>query len=175
VVGEAPAFSEFVAARSGALVRSAWLLTGNRASAEDLVQTALEKSWLRWDRIVRKEAPEAYVRQVMLSTFLTWNRRRWRREIATEAIPEGEASGDEAGAAEIRLAVAGALRQLPRRQRAVVVLRYFDDLTEAQTATALGCSVGTVKSQAFKAVARLRESSELRSVLGEEEVSHERR
>jgi RNA polymerase sigma-70 factor (sigma-E family) len=173
-VSEPEGFPEFVSARSAALVRSAWLLTGDEATAHDLVQSALEKTWLRWDRITRKDAPEAYVRRVMLSTFLTWNRRRWRGELPVEALPELPALGDRTAAVDLRLAVATALRGLPVRQRAVVVLRYFDDLTETQVADALGCSVGTVKSQAFKALGRLRACPELRDVLSGEEVRHER-
>jgi RNA polymerase sigma-70 factor (sigma-E family) len=172
-VSEPEGFRDFVSARSAALVRSAWLLTGEEAAAQDLVQTALEKTWLRWDRVTRKDAPEAYVRRVMLSTFLTWNRRRWRGELPVETLPEMPAVEDRTAAVDVRLAMATALRGLPARQRAVVVLRYFDDLTETQTADALGCSVGTVKSQAYKALGRLRVCPELRDALSGEEVGHE--
>jgi RNA polymerase sigma-70 factor (sigma-E family) len=172
-VSEPEGFREFVSARSAALVRGAWLLTGDEATAQDLVQTALEKTWLRWDRVTRKDAPEAYVRRVMLSTFLTWYRRRWRGELPVGTLPERPAPEDRTAAVDVRLAVAMALRGLPARQRAVVVLRFFDDLTETQVADALGCSVGTVKSQAFKALGRLRDGPELRDVLRGEEVRHE--
>ncbi len=170
---EAPeGFGAFVTERSPALVRSAWLLTGDRATAQDLVQTALAKTWVRWDRVVRQEAPEGYVRRVMVTTYLSWRRRRWHGELPTDTVPERAAERDLFGEAELRATVRAALDELPRRQRAVVVLRYFDDLTEAQTAQALGCSVGTVKSQSAKALAKLRASAHLSAIWGEE-VSHD--
>ncbi len=151
-------FEEFVAARSTALWRSAYLLTGDRHRAEDLLQTALVKAWRRWDRIARREAAEAYVRAALVSTYTDWWRRRWNGEVPTGELPEGAAASEEARVDE-RRDVLAALALLPRGQRAVVVLRYFDDLTEAQTAEALGVSVGTVKSQAARALAALRTSS----------------
>lgn len=170
---EAPeGFGAFVAERSPALVRSAWLLTGDHAGAQDLVQTALAKTWVRWDRVTRQGAPEGYVRRVMLTTYLSWRRRRWHGELPTAGLPERADHRDPFGDAELRATVAAALAELPRRQRAVVVLRYFDDLTEAQTAQALGCSVGTVKSQSSKALTKLRASSHLSTLWGEE-VSHD--
>ena len=169
---EPDGFGEFVAARSPALVRSAWLLTGDEADAHDLVQTALAKTWTRWPQVVRKDAPEAYVRKVMLSTLLTWRRRRWRGELTVEVLPEPTDAQDRFAEADLRHSVWAALQSLPPRQRAVVVLRYFDDLTEAQTADALGCSAGTVKSQSAKAVARLRTSRALEG-LWQEEVDHD--
>jgi RNA polymerase sigma-70 factor (sigma-E family) len=171
-VDEPDGFREFVATRSGALVRSAWLLTGDSAEAEDLVQTALAKTWSRWSRIVRQDAPEAYVRRVMLSTFLTWTRRRWRGEVPFAMLPERADPHDVFAVADLRSSVQAALRELPPRQRAVIVLRFFDDLTEAQTAQALSCSVGTVKSQCAKALARLGASVVLRGTW-EEEVSRD--
>lgn len=168
---EPPGFREFVAARSAALVRSAWLLTGDEGRAQDLVQTALVKTWSRWGRLVRQDAPEAYVRRVMLSTYLTWSRRRWRGELPVETLPERGWAGDPYAAVDLRQPLLAALRELPPRQRAVVVLRYFDDLTEVQTAAVLGCSVGTVKSQASKAIGRLRANTALVGVW-DEEVSH---
>jgi RNA polymerase sigma-70 factor (sigma-E family) len=168
-VREPEGFRDFVAARSAALVRSAWLLTGDEAAAQDLVQTALVKTWSRWARV---EAPEAYVRRVLLSTFLTWNRRRWRGELSVATLPERAEVRDAFADVDLRAPVHAALRELPPRQRAVVVLRYFDDLTEAQAAEVLGCSVGTVKSQNAKALAKLRECAHLRPAL-DEEVSHD--
>jgi RNA polymerase sigma-70 factor (sigma-E family) len=161
-------FREFVIARSPVLLRAAWLLTGNEASAQDLVQATLLKAWSRWERVSRADSPEAYVRRVMMSTFLTWRRRRWRGELAVPTLPEVAASADEISRSDIRASVVAALRALPPRQRAVVVLRYFADLTEAQAATALGCSVGTIKSQTARALARLRTSPALAGVLTEE-------
>ena len=153
-------FREFVAARQRALLRGAWLLTGDWASAEDLVQTALVRSWPHWRRLPDHDAAEAYVRRVMLNTFSSWWRRRWRGETPTAELPERPAA-DAFGDSDVRDALVGAVRLLPRRQRAVVVLRYFDDLTEAQAAEALGCSVGTVKSQTAKALATLRRDPRL--------------
>jgi RNA polymerase sigma-70 factor (sigma-E family) len=168
-VSEPEGFRDFVAARSAALMRSAWLLTGDETTAQDLVQAALVKTWARWARLVRQDAPEAYVRRVMLSVFLTWNRRRWRGEFPVAAVPDQPELRDAAAEADVRQAVSQALRTLPRRQRAVVVLRFFDDLTEAQAADILGCSVGTVKSQTSKALSRLRGCPQLRGVFEEEE------
>ncbi len=165
-------FRDFVAARSPALVRSAWLLTGDEALAQDLVQTALAKTWERWERVERQDAPEGYVRRVMVSTFLSWRRRRWHGEVAVAAVPDRPLTADAFAEADTRRAVQSALRELPPRQRAVVVLRYFDDLTEAQTAELLGCAVGTVKSQAAKALAKLRNSAALLGAW-DEEVSHD--
>ena len=145
-----PAFAAYVVQRRRALLRSAWLLTGDWHLAEDLVQTALAKAYLAWERI---DDHDAYVRRVLTTTYVTWWRRRWRGEQATEHLPEHVAPADDL---DLRGQVAAALRDLPRRQRAVVVLRYFDDLTETQTAAALGCSVGTVKSHHARAMARLR-------------------
>jgi RNA polymerase sigma-70 factor (sigma-E family) len=160
-MAEPEGFRHFVVARSPALVRSAWLLTGDTATAEDLVQTALAKVWSRWSQVNRQDAPEGYVRRVMMSTFLTWNRRRWKTEIAFGEVPDTAAASDELHAVELRASVAQALRELPRRQRAVVVLRYFEDLTEAQVAQALRVSVGTVKSQNAKAIKQLRAHPQL--------------
>lgn len=153
VVTERPEFAEFVAARSNALLRTAYLLTGDWALGEDLLQTTLASCWRRWDRLT--DEPESYVRKAMLNTFLSWRRRRWNGEVPTEALPE---HGYADGTAQVdeRDEVWQALRRLPRRQRAVVVLRYFDDLSEHETARLLGVSVGTVKSQSSKALAALR-------------------
>jgi RNA polymerase sigma-70 factor (sigma-E family) len=154
-------FAEFVAARSPALLRSAWLLTGDWFTAQDLVQASLAKTWPRWDRVLRRDDPEVYVRRVMFNTYATWRRRRWRDERATDVLPERALV--DAGYAEVehRDALRTALAALPRRQRAVIVLRYFDDLTEQQTAAVLGCAVGTVKSSAARALAALRKHPSL--------------
>jgi RNA polymerase sigma-70 factor (sigma-E family) len=167
-VSEPDGFRDFVATRSPALVRSAWLLTGNEATAQDLVQTALAKVWVRWGRVTRHDAPEAYTRRVMVSTFLTWKRRRSHGELAVAAIPDRVEAHDAFADADLRGLVAQALRALPRRQRAVVVLRFFDDLTEAQAADVLGCSVGTVKSQTSKALKWLRGCPQLHGAWNEE-------
>ncbi len=145
-------FEEFVVARRGALLRTAYLLTGNHHDAEDLVQSALIKVVPKWARI--RDRPEPYVRQVLARESVNrWRGRRWR-EVTTEVVPEAmhHPSADSAD----RIALLEDLRRLSPRQRAVLVLRYFDDLTEADTAEALGISVGTVKSHARDALARMR-------------------
>jgi RNA polymerase sigma-70 factor (sigma-E family) len=153
---EPEGFREFVNARSKALLRSAWLLTGDWGAAEDLVQVSLAKSWPRWSKVSREGTPELYVRRVMLNTYATWWRRRWRHEIPSGAVPEHAGDVDDYAQADARVLVQAALRGLPPRQRATLVLRFMDDLTEAQAAEVLGCSVGTVKSQTAKAMAHLR-------------------
>jgi RNA polymerase sigma-70 factor (sigma-E family) len=150
-------FDEFVATRSPALLRTAYLLTGDHALAEDLLQTALAKCWFAWGRI--DGPPEPYVRRTIATTYAGWWRQKWRTERPTGVLPEPAAR--PAHAVEDRDVLWRALRSLPRGQRAVVVLRYYEDLSEAQTAVALGISVGTVKSQAARAVGSLRHHAEL--------------
>ena len=166
---EPDGFREFVLARSPALLRAAWLLTGNRATAEDLVQAALARTWTRWGRLESVDNAESYVRQVMITLYATWWRRRWRAEVPTSSLPERSSADDPSAAVDLRQSVRAALEQLPRRQRAVVVLRYFEDLSVTETAALLGCSPGTVKSQASKALAHLRRSG-LLAPSTEEEV-----
>ena len=144
-------FDDFVAARSRALLRTAYLLTHDHALAEDLLQTSLAKAWFAWRRIDGN--PEPYVRKILVNTYASWWRRKWNGEHPTDELPE-HAAADVAGTEPTDLWQA--MDRLPRRQRAVVVLRYFEDLSEAQTAELLGCSVGTVKSQCSKALAKLR-------------------
>ncbi len=139
-------------ARRGALLRTAYLLTGNHHDAEDLVQAALIKVVPKWARI--QDRPEPYVRQVLARESVNrWRARRWR-EVATDVVPDAmhPPSVDSVD----RIALLEDLRRLSPRQRAVLVLRYFDDFTEADTAEALGISVGTVKSHTRDALARLR-------------------
>ena len=155
-MAEPVSFHDFVALRSSALLRSAWLLTGDWASAQDLVQETLGRVWVRWDRITRRDAPDAYVRRVMMTTWLGWRRRRSHDELPLGELPERPLSTGAHEISELRSSLLPALRSLPPRQRAVVVLRYFEDLTEAQVAEALGCAVGTVKSQCARALAQLR-------------------
>lgn len=151
---EAEAFSAFVTARYEALARTAFLLTGDRGHAEDLVQTALLKTLRGWDRLRDPDAATAYTRTVMVRLAGRWSRRRWRGEIPTQLF---DASGPESDR-DAALDVQAALRALPWQQRAVLVLRYFDDLSEHETAAVLGCSDGTVKSRAHRALAALRAS-----------------
>lgn len=150
-------FAEFVAARSTALLRAAWLLTGDRGKAEDLLQTVLAAVWPRWSRIADGGSPEAYVRRSLFTTSLSWRRRRWRFEVPEADVPAGAgpADGVADGCAD-RDAVRRALAGLSAQQRAVVVLRYVEDQSVEQTAEVLGCSAATVKVQAGRALARLR-------------------
>jgi len=161
-------FATFVEARERALQRMAWLLTGDWALAEDLVQTALARSWPRWGRIRRRDDPEIYVRRVMVNTWATWSRRRWRGERASGTVPDSAAPGDVAADLAVRIAVRTALASLTSRQRAVLVLRVFDDLSEAQVAQVLDCAPGTVKSTMSRALARLREDPRLAELLEQE-------
>lgn len=149
------AFDTLVDVRATSLLRTAYLLTGDWGTAEDLLQTALVKTWFRWDRLRDKDAAEAYVRQVMARTYATWWRRKWRGELATGDLPE-TACRDAYDDVDSRHALRHALAALPPRQRAIVVLRFYEDLSEAQVADLLGCSVGTVKSTASRALVRLR-------------------
>jgi RNA polymerase sigma-70 factor (sigma-E family) len=153
-------FRGFVTSRGHALLRTAYLLTGDQQLAEDLVQTSLEKTVRHWGSIRASAAIESYVRQTMYRAQVSAWRRRRLRETTLGSVPEPRgASGDSSeDTLEVRLVMRDALMDLSRRQRTVVVLRYFDDLTEQQVADALGISVGTVKSQAHKALARLRET-----------------
>ncbi|HWL34752.1 MAG TPA: SigE family RNA polymerase sigma factor [Frankiaceae bacterium] len=161
-------FEEFVRARTPALLRSAYLLTGDQHAAEDLVQAALERTALRWRRIDRGGGVDGYVRTVMYRLQVDrWRRRSYSAEQVTDAPPE-RAGGDPYTGADTRLALRTALARLTPKQRAVLVLRFYEDLGEARTAEVLGCSVGTVKSQTHLALKRLRETSpELAHLLSE--------
>ena len=162
---EVAGFAEFVEGRQRTLQRTAWLLTGDWALAEDLVQTALSRVWPRWERITRRDDPEIYVRKVMLNTWLTWRRRKWRAEHATESLPDSPAPGDLATEVAARAAISEALAALTDRQRTVLVLRIFDDLTEVQVAQVLDCAVGTVKSTMAQSLAKLRDEPALTELM----------
>ncbi|UYM06696.1 SigE family RNA polymerase sigma factor [Solicola gregarius] len=146
-------FEEFVAARAGVLRRTAYLLTRDNHLAEDLVQTVLAKAWRKWKRI--KGSPVPYVHKMLINEHLSWRRRRWNGERPTEFLPEG-ADRDPTDAVGPKFDLWEAVGRLPKRQRATLVLRYYEDLSEAQIAEVMGCSVGTVKSQTSKALTRLR-------------------
>lgn len=154
-------FRSYVTHRSPALLRTAYLLTGNRADAEDLLQTSLAKTYLAWDRIREREALDGYVRRVMVNTQTSFWRRRRVDERPTDDLPEGPAGRDATADSDLHDALWTALASLPRKQRAAVVLRYYEDLSEAETARVLGVSVGTVKSSTSRALAKLREDSGL--------------
>ncbi len=144
------AFDEFAHARSRALARTAYLLTGNHHTAEDLVQHALLQTARHWERI--QTSPEAYARRVMYHQNISW----WRKRRFTETSLGTYDSGQVPPDSDLRLSLESALRQLTHKQRTILVLRFFEDLTEVQTAAAVGVSVGTVKSTTRHALARLR-------------------
>jgi RNA polymerase sigma-70 factor (sigma-E family) len=153
-------FREFVSARGRALLRSAYLLTGNQADAEDLVQSALAKTYQAWDRIEDRNALDGYVRRAMVNTQISWWRRRRVDEYPTDEIPDQPAA-DTSGNSELHDTLQRAIDRLPQRMRAAVVLRYFEDMTEAEVADILGVSQGTVKSTVSRAVAKLRTDADL--------------
>ncbi len=173
-------FREFVDARWPALVRFAWTLVGERGLAEDLVQTALERTWRRW-RHVRDGGAEAYVRTAVVHLAVSGRRRRMFRETPLDEGTDprrlrcglATGSGDLAEDRAVQDAVWLELQELPPRMRAVVVLRFLEDQSEARTAELLGCSIGTVKSQTSRAMARLRTSTELRDLVGTTEEQGE--
>jgi RNA polymerase sigma-70 factor (sigma-E family) len=148
-------FREFVSNRSAALLRTAYLLTGDWANAEDLLQTALTKTYLAWRRLGTIDSVEPYARRVLVTTATSWWRRRWHGEKPTGSLPEtsGPDGADERAERDLLWRF---VLGLPPRQRAVLVLRFYEDLTEAETARLLDISVGTVKSQGARAIATLR-------------------
>ncbi|XVQ11992.1 SigE family RNA polymerase sigma factor [Spirillospora sp. CA-255316] len=150
-------FAEFVTARGTALLRTAALLCGAHQDAEDILQTALEKAYRHWGRLDPESDPEPYVRRILVNLVISRSR-RWKvlREINMARPPEMPTSS-ATHTVELRGALMEELRKLGPRQRAVLVLRFWEDLSEAETARVLGCSVGTVKSQASRGLARLRE------------------
>mgnify|MGYP003380290765 CR=1 FL=1 len=150
-------FDEFVSRRGPALHHAAWLLTHDHHKAEDLVQTALGRTFGRFETLNRPGSSyEAYVRTTMYTTFASWWRRKWNGEVPS-TIEDADLSHHGASP-EVSTDVARALQTLPRAQRAVIVLRYFEDLTEAETARTLGISIGTVKSHSSRALVALRAS-----------------
>jgi RNA polymerase sigma-70 factor (sigma-E family) len=153
-------FHDYVAARSGSLLRAAYLLTRNQADAEDLVQSALAKTFQAWDRIEDPGALDGYVRRAMVNTHISWWRRRRVEEYPTDELPD-LAVADHADDSELHDALRRALARLPGRMRAALVLRYYEDMSEAEIAEALGISPGTVKSTVSRAVAKLRIDADL--------------
>ncbi|CAA9374334.1 MAG: Sigma-70, region 4 type 2 [uncultured Nocardioides sp.] len=149
-------FASYLAAREQALLRTAYALTGNVHDAQDLLQTALAKLYLAWDSVRDREALDGYVRRIMVNENTSLWRRAWkRREHVSDDLPEQPVTDhrDDGTSAQLWEFV----QTLPRRQRAVVVLRYYEQLSEAETADVLGVSIGTVKSQTSRALAALRE------------------
>lgn len=147
-------FEEFVTTRGPGLLRAAWLLTGDAHLAEDLVQTVLAKVWPKWHWLAAQN-PDAYVRKALVNTSSSWWQRRWHGEVSHDVLPE-TITADVFSAVDLEHSLAAALRALPKRQRAVVYLRYFEDLSVQETAEVLECRPGTVKSQAAKALRTLR-------------------
>jgi RNA polymerase sigma-70 factor (sigma-E family) len=160
------AFEDFVAEVTDGLLRTAYLVTGDTGHAEDLVQESLFKVARRWSRVVSMESPRAYARKILINLALDGSQRRSRHqaELADQRLADGhlslwrksEISWGVGVEADDRLELIRALGELPPRQRAVLVLRYFDDLTESEVASTLGCSVGTVKSTSSRALEKMR-------------------
>jgi len=162
------AFEAFAGGRQAALFRLAFLLSGDRHQAEDLVQSTLERTYQHWRRVAAADNPEAYVQRVLVNAASDW--RRPRRHVVEQRLDGALALPSQPGGTE-RVespdVVVRALRGLPARMRAVLVLRYFEGLSEAQTASVLDCWVGTVKTQASRGLARLRAAMELKPGAGE--------
>lgn len=155
-------FDRFLAERSGRLWRAAWLLTGDSQHAEDLVQTALVKTYSRYDSMTDDNHYEAYVRTTIHRTFVSWWRKRsWRSEVASDVSATASGTAAHHPESELSLDVARALAELPRMQRSVMVLRYFEDFSVADVAEMLGISQGTVKSYSHRACESLRGSLHL--------------
>jgi RNA polymerase sigma-70 factor (sigma-E family) len=150
-------FETYVRSHGSQLSRTAFLLTGDRHLAEDLVQASLAKAAVRWGRIVAAGDPTPYVRQVMVHQATAWRRRRSHGEVPIAVVPDRAHDGSPEVGVDRRERLRQALMRVPARQRVAVVLRFYEDLSEADTARAMGCSVGTVKSQTAKGLARLRE------------------
>ena len=148
-------FAKFVGARWASLYRLAYLLAASPTGAEDLLQTTLEEAYVNWSRIGRMEHAEAYVRRMLANTLVSSRRRAWIGELPSEELPE--TAGDSAEMPVLDRSLLWPLVcALPARQRAVIVLRYYEDLSEAEIATTLGCAPGTVKSQSSAAMKALR-------------------
>jgi RNA polymerase sigma-70 factor (sigma-E family) len=149
-------FAEYVSARTTALHRAAYLMVGDVGLAQDLVQEALVKTYIAWPRLRDSGAAETYTRKAITTTAIGWFRRkRWAAERSSDRPPDTPAPGHADGVAD-RTWLWQCLQRLPARQRVAIVLRYYEDLTEAQTAEAMGCAVGTVKSQVSAGLAKLR-------------------
>jgi RNA polymerase sigma-70 factor (sigma-E family) len=157
-----PEFRDYVRARRRALLRTAYLLTRNEADAEDLVQSALAKTYLAAGRIADRSALDGYVRRALVNTHISWWRRRRVVELPVDELPD-EPVADHAVRSDLQATLRRAVDRLPGRMRAAVMLRYYHDMTEAEVAEVLGVSLGTVKSTVARAVARLRIDADLQS------------
>ncbi len=161
-------FEAYMLARQPSLLRTAYLISGDRHTAEDLVQTALAKLYLSWDKVQKRELLDGYVRRIIVNEHNSLWRRAWKRkehptdELPDAAVHDAQHDGESSGLWEF-------VQTLPRKQRAVIVLRYYEELSEAETAELLGISVGTVKSQASRALASMRDRVHTRPELSREE------
>lgn len=153
-------FESFAETASASLLRQAWLLTGDPHKAEDLLQTVLARLWQRWDRV---SDPWPYARKMLYSAYLTWWRRRWRHEVPTLELPDTSLAEQDVA---LRLTIRARLASLSRMQRAVIALRYWEDLSVEDTAAVLGCSTGSVKTHTARALAVLRADELLRLEVG---------
>ncbi|MCA0331665.1 MAG: SigE family RNA polymerase sigma factor [Actinobacteria bacterium] len=149
-------FREWAAKARGPLRVTAFMLSGDWYFADDLVQETLTRMFLVWGRVTASGEPDSYARRVLINKFLDAKRRAWRAEVPHERLPDAEGYGTEVDPRHE--AVVAALRQVPARQRAALVLRFWDDLSVEQTAQALGCSTGTVKSQTSRGLENLRQA-----------------
>lgn len=152
-------FAEFVAARSASLYRTAYLMVGEHALAQDLLQEALTKTYVAWPRLREVANAEAYTRRAITNTAISWSRKKSWHERPTDTVPEPATHTGHADELGTREWLWAELQQLPPRQRAALVLRFYEDLSEAQTAAAMGCAVGTVKSQVSQGLGRLRQQT----------------
>ncbi|MEV7614525.1 SigE family RNA polymerase sigma factor [Streptomyces sp. NPDC089799] len=166
-------FQGFVTSRWPRLMRTAYLLTGEQHAAEDLLQSSMEKVYASWRKVSQADDPDAYVRRVLANTHARKFRRRLREDLAPPGVDDPSVTladrpekGDRIAQAEDRAALMRGLAELPLRQRQAVVLRYWEDLSETQAAAAMGCSVGAVKSNAAKGIAKLRAIPALVAVVG---------
>jgi RNA polymerase sigma-70 factor (sigma-E family) len=149
-------FTAFVRSRGEHHLRVATLLTGSPEAAEDLVQASLLKLYQAWSRIDTSDGPDAYLRRIIVNTRRSWWRTRWRQETPVPEVPDAAAGEDAAERHAVGVLVRQALARLPRQQRAVLVLRYYEDLPEAEVASLLGCSAGSVKTHAHRGLRALR-------------------
>jgi RNA polymerase sigma-70 factor (sigma-E family) len=159
-------FTAYVAASSARLRRTAFLICGDWQHAEDAVQNAMVKLYTSWARVRDRESLDGFVRTTLVRGLIDESRRPWRREHPVEVLPERIASGAGRSGSDDRMTILGALAAVPPRQRAVLVLRFYQDCDVAEAALLLGCSEGTVKSQTARGLARLRE------LLGDVELAH---
>ena len=161
-----PSFDAFVAARGSALLRHAYVLTGDGYLAEDLVQETLAHLYRRWDRVAATTSPEAYVKTSVTRQFLSWRRRRSSGERPTDHVPESPSAYDGTDVVDDDDVLWRLLARLPRKQRAILALRFYDDQSDLQIAEILGVSASTVRSQASRALATLRDQLSPSDVTG---------